>query len=140
MKNCPKCRLLNPDSALRCDCGYDFLTGTMQKAPQAKRSEPSMRVLRVIVGLVAFTLPILFVVIGMHFDRSQAQPDDQIYERWIQMLLWGSLVLAALVPSALIMTSRLSWPRRIGLTVVVLGLLVLECVVAFYIALGEALR
>jgi hypothetical protein len=28
--NCPKCGLLNSESALRCDCGYDFQTKTMQ--------------------------------------------------------------------------------------------------------------
>lgn len=25
MKACPNCRLLNPDSAQSCDCGYDFV-------------------------------------------------------------------------------------------------------------------
>ena len=24
---CPNCRLINPESAMRCDCGYDFVTG-----------------------------------------------------------------------------------------------------------------
>ena len=27
---CPHCRLLNPPSAQRCDCGYDFLSRSMQ--------------------------------------------------------------------------------------------------------------
>ena len=29
---CPRCRLINPDIAARCDCGYDFESGTMQES------------------------------------------------------------------------------------------------------------
>ncbi|MDH3690388.1 MAG: hypothetical protein OEU36_13000 [Gammaproteobacteria bacterium] len=29
MKTCPNCKLDNPDSAMYCDCGYGFLTGTV---------------------------------------------------------------------------------------------------------------
>ena len=28
---CPTCRLVNPDTALRCDCGYDFQSGKMEQ-------------------------------------------------------------------------------------------------------------
>ncbi|MBC8401901.1 MAG: hypothetical protein H8E14_10475 [Candidatus Marinimicrobia bacterium] len=28
---CPKCDLFNPDSAIRCDCGYDFKTDRIEK-------------------------------------------------------------------------------------------------------------
>jgi len=30
VKNCPHCKLINPDGALRCDCGYDFPTGNVE--------------------------------------------------------------------------------------------------------------
>jgi len=49
-------------------------------------------------------------------------------------VLFGSAGLAAVVPAVLIMTSNLSWPRRIGLTVAMLFLLALDCGFTFYIA------
>jgi hypothetical protein len=29
---CPRCKLENPSTALRCDCGYDFATDTVQQS------------------------------------------------------------------------------------------------------------
>jgi hypothetical protein len=28
---CPRCKLINPNSALRCDCGYDFESKSVEK-------------------------------------------------------------------------------------------------------------
>ncbi len=44
--DCPKCHLINPESALRCDCGYDFKGGTVKqsyipKTPQAEKPMPA---------------------------------------------------------------------------------------------------
>ena len=30
--HCPRCRLINPDTAARCDCGYDFETGVVKES------------------------------------------------------------------------------------------------------------
>jgi hypothetical protein len=32
VRECPKCRLVNPQEAQRCDCGYDFVSSTMEQS------------------------------------------------------------------------------------------------------------
>lgn len=39
---CPRCRLLSPDGAQRCDCGYDFASGEM-KASYSKAADLQRR-------------------------------------------------------------------------------------------------
>jgi len=31
-RKCPNCKLINPDNALRCDCGYDFNEGVIKQS------------------------------------------------------------------------------------------------------------
>ena len=44
---CPHCKLINPETGLRCDCGYDFSSGTMKESylepQQDKFEEPGIR-------------------------------------------------------------------------------------------------
>jgi hypothetical protein len=35
--DCPKCNLVNPPTAERCDCGYDFKTGTLEQSYLTER-------------------------------------------------------------------------------------------------------
>jgi len=37
--DCPKCKLVNPPTAARCDCGYDFETGTMEASYLSERDK-----------------------------------------------------------------------------------------------------
>lgn len=55
-------------------------------------------------------------------------------------MLLSPVILAALVPAYLIMTSTLSLLRRIGLTAAVWWLLTLECELMVYIVLMAGLR
>jgi hypothetical protein len=32
LMECPKCGLINPDEAERCDCGFDFVTQTLERS------------------------------------------------------------------------------------------------------------
>lgn len=95
--------------------------------------------IRGLAGSVAFASPALVCIIGMHLDRSSFK-HSPTYKSLIPVVLGGSLLLAAVVPAVLIMTSALSLPRRVGLTAAMLCLLALECCLAFYIVLMAGLR
>ena len=46
---CPRCGLLNPDTAIRCDCGYDFQSRTVEKAYFTQQLPRWIRVYLIIV-------------------------------------------------------------------------------------------
>ncbi len=93
---------------------------------------------KAIAGLAAFALPSLVAVVGMCLDRSRLRYNAS-YAASIPLMLWSSVILAAVVPGVLIMKSTLSLPRRIALTAAMLCLLALECGLTLYIVLTEAL-
>lgn len=51
---CPRCRLINPESAQRCDCGYDFISKNVEK-PYLTSSPPIARS-RIAIGAQVTTL------------------------------------------------------------------------------------
>jgi hypothetical protein len=36
MNTCPNCKLINPSDAVRCDCGYDFTSGKLERSYDEK--------------------------------------------------------------------------------------------------------
>jgi hypothetical protein len=41
VKSCPKCRLINPSTAKRCDCGYDFSSRRVEASFLTTNDRPS---------------------------------------------------------------------------------------------------
>jgi hypothetical protein len=59
--DCPRCGLLNPPEARRCDCGYDFTKGTVEQAyfrqglpTELKTSLAMIVLLNFVAGISAF--------------------------------------------------------------------------------------
>jgi hypothetical protein len=48
MKECPECEVVNPDTAERCDCGYDFVAD-----PMGSSNTPAKRAIRSILKGIA---------------------------------------------------------------------------------------
>jgi hypothetical protein len=94
MKDCPKCRLANPDNAVRCDCGYDFASNTMEQSylPAKERRvwtfEPLLA-LSLAVAVLGAVLPL-----SSHYEPN-------LTRSWIASvclaLAWLILVVGGLV-------------------------------------------
>lgn len=90
-KSCPRCRIVNPSEAQRCDCGYDFVSqrfaGTL--LPQAAVSRGS----GLLLGLLLATAGALFGAgIGVPVRVWAAGPGPDGSGLWILHLILDGLV------------------------------------------------
>ena len=72
---CPKCGLINYKTAKRCDCGYDFATGTQKESylPVATRRKAQKRQTNRILFFISLTLwlgGLLGFGFGQYYDSS----------------------------------------------------------------------
>ncbi len=107
---CPRCGLLNPDAALRCDCGYDFVSKAVQ-TPYFRQELP-----KPFMGL---------------FRASGIQITTGIYG-----LLYLAFVVLACIPATrdLIISGDRKPPDSIGLEVVLTVLAFLIFIVGFTVS------
>ena len=103
MKNCPKCDLINPDPAQRCDCGWDFNTQTVQESfitpssPEETGYEilpnGKKRYLKATVGDIVFCIILPFwglLIGGIALARGEAK-------RGLTMMPLGAALLMVIV-------------------------------------------
>ena len=71
-KTCPKCRLTNPDVALRCDCGYDFAEGSMKESFLTSEQAPAQASIRSVARVLALGAALFYTLFAL--VASQAAP------------------------------------------------------------------
>jgi len=62
--NCPECGLINPDTAQRCDCGYDFLSKRVEKPYFTSSPDTSRSKIAIAAQIVALVLAVGAVIWG----------------------------------------------------------------------------
>jgi len=89
-----------------------------------------------LAGVVTFLLPALIAAIGLHLDKSVYR-NDPAYTAIIPVAAWSAIILAMVVPAALVLTTRMSLPRRLGLAAVIWCLLAIEFYMIFIAVLSS---
>jgi Protein of unknown function (DUF2569) len=123
---CPRCRLLNPDDAGRCDCGYDFASGEMkasyaQAADAERRAQAAARPLYGIRGWLL--LPAVGLVLSIPISVFEAAKSYKSGDAAEVAVVTAAVLLVAVTTVAFFQKRR--WAPR-----VVIVLLALEAVLA----------
>jgi hypothetical protein len=67
--DCPNCKLVNPPTASRCDCGYDFQTHTVERSYLTERDKRLSRTGTGVAGVVLiayFVLRLMSAAVAKH--------------------------------------------------------------------------
>ena len=101
--NCPRCKLINPDWALRCDCGYDFELGvvgasysdTELDVPQSKGGRAVLKLgikrVGVFVAVSLGTYLVLSIALGITLGAAGV----------LSWTLWGGLISGWMVAAGI---------------------------------------
>src|SRR5262245_46201413 len=65
VQDCPKCGLVNPPDAQRCDCGYDFASRTVEKSYLGAEEIETLRAPKVVEILVCILVPLVGIFLGL---------------------------------------------------------------------------
>jgi hypothetical protein len=70
---CPNCGLLSPEGSTRCDCGYDFQSGTMPPRNKTWWEKYGIAVFVISAVIWAATIIPRYATLGFHLEVARTQ-------------------------------------------------------------------
>jgi hypothetical protein len=99
-KKCPKCRLVNPALALRCDCGYDFVSRSVEASYLGGRAPDAVDATR-IEQVISFLFPYIGFLLGIVArSNGRTRASDKIFFVCILSFIFqviGAIVIAIVI-------------------------------------------
>jgi len=94
---CPRCRLLSPPEALRCDCGWDFATQSMERSYllPACQNQPALARLEHRMGgrIVDMVIAFAFIVVANAALQAPLSSNSSV-ETAVECMILGYLLFA----------------------------------------------
>jgi hypothetical protein len=91
VQDCPKCGLVNPPDAQRCDCGYDFASRTVQRSYLGENEAQALHSPSVVEVIVCVLVPVVGIFLGLRARGRGRRPAGNT------MLLISGIVFAVWV-------------------------------------------
>lgn len=112
--DCPTCGLINPPTAQRCDCGYDFVQRRqMEPLAPTSRSYRLSRGTKVAIVLIIFFLNMfLSSLVSNLGQRSATEPAIEHGLGYLFGLVVGRLFVSGVIALAIIWWIEHFWGRK----------------------------
>jgi hypothetical protein len=93
MRECPACKLINPDDSIACDCGYRF-TATAKDDSSGSRGGMRDSIMLLLTALAAFALPCIFLAFVIDRKWISEEVSERIMRHGILVF-----ILAVAIPA-----------------------------------------
>lgn len=125
-KRCPRCHLWNSETALACDCGFDFSTGAMPNT-QTSESPPVSASWRISLSSISVVLLPVFVLAAYLITKlGRITP-------LLTILLFAMLILPPIYWLLYFTHQQRSWARYLMLLMGLACVLVIGLIIAAFV-------
>jgi hypothetical protein len=91
-QKCPRCKLINPPNAQRCDCGYDFPSQTVKESYLGPQTDLALQSASGGEILICVVMPLVGLFLGL---RARSRGRTQAGRNMLQLSIMVIVVAVA---------------------------------------------